>query len=261
MRIDILERKEEILQWIAEELPLCEIKTRLRCKHETLRTYLKQMGIEYAGQQNKKGQHKGGFDYRDSSYYTYKGAPRIQSAKLREKLIRDGIKENKCEKCGNTHWLGKKLPLELHHKDGDHFNNELSNLEILCPNCHAVEAPNAGAAIGSYTKTELKLKAKQEREKAKKLKDSNTISKRKEYLQLKEQNPEKVDSFGRLNLAILTEEDWLTRKNLIINSDVDLMKFGWKTELQKVTGLTRRQVDLTIAHFNDYFIDKVYIRN
>jgi hypothetical protein len=42
--------------------------------------------------------------------------------------------------------LGLKLPLELHHKDGNHYNNELSNLEILCPNCHAVSGDNAGAA-------------------------------------------------------------------------------------------------------------------
>ena len=25
----------------------------------------------------------------------------------------------------------------MHHKDGNHQNNELSNLEFLCPNCHA----------------------------------------------------------------------------------------------------------------------------
>jgi hypothetical protein len=28
--------------------------------------------------------------------------------------------------------------LELHHKDGDRTNNILSNIELLCPNCHAL---------------------------------------------------------------------------------------------------------------------------
>lgn len=28
--------------------------------------------------------------------------------------------------------------MQLHHKDGNHQNNELSNLEFLCPNCHAL---------------------------------------------------------------------------------------------------------------------------
>ena len=66
---------------------------------------------------------------------------------IKEKLIRDGIKLHQCEKCGLTEWNGKPIPLELHHKDGDHYNNEMSNLEILCPNCHAQEPNNSGAGI------------------------------------------------------------------------------------------------------------------
>ncbi len=51
--------------------------------------------------------------------------------KLRQKLLqRTG---GKCERCG---W--DKVPeiFEVHHKDRDRQNNELSNLELLCPNCH-----------------------------------------------------------------------------------------------------------------------------
>jgi len=69
---------------------------------------------------------------------------------LRDKLIRDGIKEKKCELCGLSTWMGKELPLELHHKDGNHYNNELSNLEIVCPNCHSIQEGNSGANIGRY---------------------------------------------------------------------------------------------------------------
>lgn len=32
---------------------------------------------------------------------------------------------------------GKNIPLELEHKNGNHFDNRIENLEILCPNCHA----------------------------------------------------------------------------------------------------------------------------
>lgn len=56
---------------------------------------------------------------------------------LRLKLIKEGYKEKKCEKCGLIHWKGKEISLELHHKDGNTRNNKLENLEILCPNCHA----------------------------------------------------------------------------------------------------------------------------
>lgn len=37
-----------------------------------------------------------------------------------------------------TEWLGQPIPLELHHKDGNKNHNELSNYELLCPNCHAL---------------------------------------------------------------------------------------------------------------------------
>jgi len=65
------------------------------------------------------------------------------SSKLRKKLIEDGIKKNECEKCGINKWLSKLIPLELHHVDGNRFNNKLENLQILCPNCHSL-TPNHG---------------------------------------------------------------------------------------------------------------------
>lgn len=34
--------------------------------------------------------------------------------------------------------MGFIIPLELHHIDGDRFNNNLENLQILCYNCHAL---------------------------------------------------------------------------------------------------------------------------
>lgn len=44
----------------------------------------------------------------------------------------------KCQACGVIYWGNDKklLSLELHHKDGEHKNSQLSNLELLCPNCH-----------------------------------------------------------------------------------------------------------------------------
>ena len=91
MRTDILERKEEILQWIAEEQPKSYMCKQLGCKQETLNSYLKKMGIEYAGQQAKKGQFKGSNVYRPAQYYIENNLP-IQSHKLKEKLFRDESK-------------------------------------------------------------------------------------------------------------------------------------------------------------------------
>lgn len=144
MRNDILERREEILQWIAEEQPKSYICKQLQCKQETLNSYLKKMGIEYSGQQNKKGQYKGGQEYLPALHYIENNIP-IQSHKLKEKLIRDGLKFKKCELCGIEKWLGVEIPLELHHKNGNHYDNSLENLQILCPNCHSIQPGNSGA--------------------------------------------------------------------------------------------------------------------
>ena len=145
-RLDILEKKDAILKWIEEEQPKSYICQQLSCKQETLNKYLKQMGIEYKGQQSKKGQYKGGLEYKPASYYIENNIP-LNSHKLKLKLIRDGLKEPKCEICGISHWQGKEIPLELHHKNGNHCDNDLSNLQILCPNCHAIQPGNAGANI------------------------------------------------------------------------------------------------------------------
>lgn len=61
----------------------------------------------------------------------------IQSNKVRLKLLQDGYKEYKCERCGRKTWLGEPIPLELHHIDGNKANNTLANFQLLCPNCHA----------------------------------------------------------------------------------------------------------------------------
>jgi hypothetical protein len=60
-------------------------------------------------------------------YYIETGQA-ISSSKLKDKLLIDGLKEKRCEKCGLDSWLNQPIPLELHHKDGNHYNNDFENL-------------------------------------------------------------------------------------------------------------------------------------
>ena len=71
----------------------------------------------------------------------------VANSKLFKKILKEGLKERKCECCGNTTWNGVPIPLEVHHIDGDGSNNELDNLQLLCPNCHALTDNYCGKNI------------------------------------------------------------------------------------------------------------------
>ena len=68
------------------------------------------------------------------------------SHKLKQRLIREGLKPDACELCG---WAQRRacdgvVPLELDHVNGDKTDNRIDNLRILCPNCHALQPTHRG---------------------------------------------------------------------------------------------------------------------
>jgi hypothetical protein len=66
------------------------------------------------------------------------GKPQTQDKNLKKYLIdKNG---EKCMQCGwckiNTHT--NKIPIQIDHIDGNPQNQTLSNVRLLCPNCHAL---------------------------------------------------------------------------------------------------------------------------
>lgn len=63
--------------------------------------------------------------------------PYYQTLKLKKRLLKEGIKENKCDICEITTWNGKPISMQLDHIDGNSHNHKLENLRMTCPNCHS----------------------------------------------------------------------------------------------------------------------------
>lgn|SRR6185436_9418060 len=77
----------------------------------------------------------------------------IQSHELRLRLIRENYFKSECSHCMLSIWMGGPIPLELDHINGNNRDNTLSNLRLLCPNCHALTATYRGKNIGRDTRT------------------------------------------------------------------------------------------------------------
>lgn len=63
--------------------------------------------------------------------------PTFRTYNLKLRLIKEGVKEYKCEECGLIEWRGNSITLDLDHINGISTDHRLENLRLLCPNCHS----------------------------------------------------------------------------------------------------------------------------
>jgi len=95
--------------------------------YQTAKKYLQKYFINtdhWTGQGWSKGVQQ-----KDWSKYKNNHHLKINLIKLRGHI---------CESCNNVSWLEVPISLEVHHIDGNRVNNELNNLQLLCPNCHSL---------------------------------------------------------------------------------------------------------------------------
>lgn len=63
--------------------------------------------------------------------------PEFPVHRLKDKLIRSGLKKPECEQCGfgERRLTDGKLPLLLNFEDGNNKNHKMENMRLLCYNC------------------------------------------------------------------------------------------------------------------------------
>ena len=124
----------------------------------SLRAVIQTIGLVPAGgnyevvkkrirEMNLDTSHFTGQGYLRGGNHTYRTRPLLDvlvrgklenTWRLKNRLLKEGLKRHQCEHCGRNRWLKSPIPLEIHHRNGDRRDNSLPNIELLCPNCHAL---------------------------------------------------------------------------------------------------------------------------
>ena len=134
------EEKKYFIKVCNESISMSQAAAKLNMHFNSFKKYAIQFGC-YKTNQSGKGMKKKERSTILTSDILSGKYPNYQTYKLKARLIREGIKEDKCEICG---WNKKRnasdefTPCELHHIDGDKTNHQLNNLIMLCPNCHSL---------------------------------------------------------------------------------------------------------------------------
>ena len=142
--------RDEIEQFVKESRSYSQLSFKLGygksisgSANKTMQEMVKELSLDvshFTGQ----GWNKGNFDY---SRFTF--GKRVRPSDALKAIVM--LRGYKCECCGITDWMGKKITFQIHHINGNHNDNTLTNLQVLCPNCHALTDNYKGKNMNNGT--------------------------------------------------------------------------------------------------------------
>lgn len=207
------EFKNEMIKAIDNSHSMSEASFIMGLHNNTFTKYAKLFDI-YKPNQGLKGKRgkRGGTKLIDLLEILDGKHPNYPTGKLKWKLIKAGLKENKCEECGICEWNNKPIVCHLDHKDGNRFNHSLLNLKLLCPNCHSQTDTYCGRNKNKFVDIDKRIKIINSEIK---YKTNNIILK---------YGSQKIYHEAVKNNYKKSQEKYI---DLILNSSIDFSKFGW----------------------------------
>lgn len=142
---------------VKESSSFCEVLRKINVpiqgnNSSTLKRIIKEHNIDYSHFTGRAKEYKNG---KKVDIYKYlSNEISTKASDLKKRLYSLGLKENKCEICGISEWNGKPISCQLHHIDGNNKNNNIDNLQILCPNCHSQTENFRNKIVERYNKSE-----------------------------------------------------------------------------------------------------------
>ena len=146
----------QFIQFVKESLSYAEVLRKMGLKeaggnYSTIKNRIKKLNLNTdhmtGAAWNQGDRYKPVKEAQDLKEILVQNSHYTNISKLRQRILKEGLKEHKCEYCNNTEWLGNPIALELHHINGIKNDLRIENLQMLCPNCHAYTDNYRGKGI------------------------------------------------------------------------------------------------------------------
>lgn len=150
---------EEIINAVRCRFSIAQVLKILRlsptgCNCKAMQAHFARLALDashFTGQGHLKGKRHTWTPKRPLAEILVVNSTYVGTSHLKARLLKEGVLVNHCYECGMAPlWQGKPLVLIFDHNNGDHSDNRLDNLRLLCPNCNSQQGTFAGKNKGRY---------------------------------------------------------------------------------------------------------------